>query len=254
MATRKPAKLPSRKDMRAMLAQEFKLAVIVPVRISKQLAASAADCTATAGVKTVTVRALIDSGCTKSVISPRALAKVGYKHVPKRLKGWVTSMVGALRIRGVANVFVEAEGGPELPLSLAVLDLQPLMVGGDFQMLLGLDYLRASMAKIDLVQGRVEFGLQMMPLPPLQPLHAQMLPGVPLEIPPGAGTIPGRLPEDWKLLPVEMTADEARVLNRLVGRFAVAQIRESVGLSRPEVPGNSIDPPAGGEETDGPGV
>lgn len=221
-------KLPSQAQAHKLLAEEFKQALIVPVRLSGQPKASrigdSIDVEAEIG-PAVTVRALVDTGCTMSAISPGLLGKIRYKRIPQRVKKWMVTMIGPLPLRGVTNVFMEAEGGPELPMRIAVLDLRGLTKGKDFQMLLGLDYLRVAMAKIDIAWSKVEFGCKLMPV---RPVPCRVL-SAPAQVLPGGAAEPVlRSPYEAGLLPervsVEMSAEDGHALERLISRFRRAQI------------------------------
>lgn len=220
-----------------MLADEFRSAIIVPVTIRMQPTASVIGTEIRANVELgpeVTVQALVDTGATASAIVPSALKGLKWKRVPRGAKKMVATLIGGVQIRGVGKFWVQAEDGPELPMQVGVFDLSLLMSGNkDIQMLLGLDYLCAAMARIDCAWKKLRCGMEMVPMRSTQELRSTL---VYTANPPDQPTSPGSRPAKPGMISVEMTEEEARVMGKLAARFTALRPEEKAehgGLKEP---------------------
>lgn len=211
----KRLRMPTEEELREQLKEEFQSAIVLPTRLTAQHTAVADIARRHKDPPQLNVRALVDTGATMSLISVHALGKFPYQRLPARAKGLMTSLLGPMPARGAVQALVQPEGGPELPMTFAVMDLNPLTRGLlAFNMVLGLDYLRASMAQIDLARVKVAFGVQS--FAERSPAQAGQ-PGVPLL----AELDPSRLS-------ISLSEEESRVLERLSSRIFAARMAGSM--------------------------
>jgi len=189
------AKPPTRAELRKSMIDESRKFIVVPVELSEDVVGSP-------GRNPITLRAMVDTGALATLVRLSAVrGRIPYRRLPaglaKVVKG-IDSLVGKLRVLGALHVLVRAEGGPELPMTIGIIDFSGIphlkIIGAD--MILGIDYLSLSAAMVDVSMGVVRYriesapfyqtaGRRMVPMTGSGPLPpAQVFRGVPEDEPP----------------------------------------------------------------------
>ena len=177
------------------MIDESRKFIVVPVELSEDVVGSP-------GRNPITLRAMVDTGALATLVRLSAVrGRIPYRRLPaglaKVVKG-IDSLVGKLRVLGALHVLVRAEGGPEFPMTIGIIDFSGIphlkIIGAD--MILGIDYLSLSAAMVDVSMGVVRYriesapfyqtaGRRMVPMTGSGPLPpAQVFRGVPEDEPP----------------------------------------------------------------------
>ncbi len=178
-------KPPSRSELRKSFDEEARRLIVVPVELSQ-------DAPGTPGRNSITLRAMVDTGAMATLVRLSSVrGRIPYRRPPREfaaVRRGIDSLVGPLRIFGAFHALIRAEGGPEFPTTIGIIDFSgiPHLKIIDADMILGLDYLNLSAATVDVSARVVRYGRE--PLPFYQTASLRTgLPGGPDQLPPAQG-------------------------------------------------------------------